>query len=402
MAEIKVPKLNANDISYTIVEWCYDDGAEVPAGAPVVVLETSKATAELTSGCAGYLRRLRPEQAECRAGDVIGQVAGSRPEWAAAAPAPPEPEPPADSGHRNGRAAPVITNGARRRMSELGITAGQVQSLQRKVVRTADIDAMIAGDSPAGAAEAAGGAPVTGAPGSLVLPRHQQAVAAVVAASHATIPAAFLAARVILDGALAAAATLTGQTGVMVGISELAVRAVAQARAELPVFFAAPVAGPDGGEGEQPAAAPPLALAAGAHVGITMDTGRGLSVPVIRDADTRPFAEIARQLFQFRMRSVRGTFRAADLEGANILLSLNSDAPVEFAVPIILPGTVCAVSLGAARPEVSASPEGELRTHQAVLLGIAYDHRIINGRDAAGFLRLVKSTLESPGWLADP
>jgi 2-oxoglutarate dehydrogenase E2 component (dihydrolipoamide succinyltransferase) len=57
MADIRVPKLNNNDATYTLVEWLIADGNPVGPGEAVVVLETSKAIEELVSEEAGALQR---------------------------------------------------------------------------------------------------------------------------------------------------------------------------------------------------------------------------------------------------------------------------------------------------------------------------------------------------------
>jgi 2-oxoglutarate dehydrogenase E2 component (dihydrolipoamide succinyltransferase) len=390
VAEIRVPKLNSNDTTYTIVEWIYDDGAEVPADAALVMIETSKATTELTSPCAGYLRRLLPENAECRAGDVIGHVAETRPRSGVFAEAESVPTSPPAAQAGNDHDGIVITRGARERMAELDLTAEQVRGLGRKVVRAGDIESLAVGRAPATARRSV---PVTVQPDQGATAAdlgHQQAVAEVVARSHATIPPAFVAVRVTVNAALAASVELTSRLGAMVGLPELTIRAMAKARADVPVCFAS--LGEDGS----------LTMADAAHVGVTMDVGRGLTVPVIRDADVRPFPDIAGEMFKHRMRAIRRAFREEDLAGANIMLALNNDGPVEFAVPIIFPGTACAVSLGGIQPQACADSAGSVRTCKTVVLGMAHDHRIVNGRQAAALLTRVKSALESPGWLSEP
>ena len=72
MTEILVPKLNANDTTYTLVEWIVPAGATVGAGDPVATVETSKAT-ELPSRAGGVLHRVLPLGAECEVGAVIGR-----------------------------------------------------------------------------------------------------------------------------------------------------------------------------------------------------------------------------------------------------------------------------------------------------------------------------------------
>ena len=81
----------------------------------------------------------------------------------------------------------------------------------------------------------------------------------------------------------------------------------------------------------------------------------------------------------------------------SISVSINNDRDVLFALPIILPTEVCMVSLGAVHEEPALGEDGSLRLRSSFQLGLAYDHRVINGSDAVQFLRAVKEILEAPG-----
>jgi len=137
VTDIRVPKLNNNDESYTLVEWLAPDGSPVGAGAALVSLETSKAVAELASAESGILRHGMPAGAQCAPGAVIGRIAapgsGEADTAAPAAVAPPEPAL-ADG--------PVITQPARELMNARGIGIDDVRALGLKVVRRSDIEAM--------------------------------------------------------------------------------------------------------------------------------------------------------------------------------------------------------------------------------------------------------------------
>ena len=134
-----------------------------------------------------------------------------------------------------------------------------------------------------------------------------------------------------------------------------------------------------------------------ADVGVTIDVGKGLHVPVLRAVQATPVRDLAARLMAHRMTALRGTFRAGDLTGATILLALHTDDDVTHAVPVILPGTSCAVSLAGRQtelfldPRAAPSPSGP-----SVQLGLAYDHRVLNGRDAVAFLRDLSDLLQHP------
>lgn len=128
--------------------------------------------------------------------------------------------------------------------------------------------------------------------------------------------------------------------------------------------------------------------------------GKGLFTPVVRDADQRSVAEIAEVMMGMRIKAIQDGFRAADLTGGTVLLALNNDPDISLATPIIFPGNTCAVSLAGTRDELFADPAGGVGVRRVAALGVAYDHRVINGRDAARFLRALRQRVEAPAELA--
>jgi 2-oxoglutarate dehydrogenase E2 component (dihydrolipoamide succinyltransferase) len=410
MTEILVPKLNANDTTYTLVEWIVPAGATVRAGDPVATVETSKAVEELPSPADGVLHQAVAVGAECAPGTALGRLFASE----AARDRFLTPDAGADAG------GPVITEPALRAMAERGISVDAVRALGRKVVRVADLAALTptaaqstaaqstAAQSTAAQstavqptavqstpAQSAAVAPLDAGPvrsepdvpagGRRVeLPAAQRAVGAVVADSHRTVPAAFVAVKVPLDAATRHAQTLTRQYRRLVGVPELLISAIGTLLASHPLCFARLVA---------PGV---VHIPDTADVGVTIDVGKGLHVPVLRGVQATPVRDIATRLMAHRMTALRGTFRAGDLTGANIVLALHTDDDVTHAVPVVLPGTSCAVSLAGRQTELFLDADGTVAQRTVVHLGLAYDHRVLNGRDAVGFLRAVSALLQRP------
>jgi 2-oxoglutarate dehydrogenase E2 component (dihydrolipoamide succinyltransferase) len=377
MTELRVPRVNPNDVSYTLLEWLCGQGAPMRQGDPVVVVETSKAVQELTCPADGYLCQLVEIGAECAVGQIIGRVFASAEECAQyAVPGPPAaPVAPAPI---------VITGPARELMREFDVGEEVVAALGRRIIRREDVRPLI--DAPVPAAADAPGLPVALAATARTerLSRAQRAVGAVVTRSHREVPAAFVAVKVGVDGALACARSLGRRERCLVGLPELLLKAVAAQVQTFPRCFAALL---DDGR---------LAMPEAAAVGVTIDVGRGLQVPVVRDAGALSWRDVASAMMGFRMTALRATFRADDLVGANIVIALHHDLDVTFAIPIVFPGQVCAVSLGAVQPELELGPDGGVSSRRVVQIGVAYDHRVINGRDAVIFLAAVKDLLEAP------
>ncbi len=385
-----MPKLNNNDTDYVLTAWLVGEGERVAEGQPVAEVETSKASQELEAQAAGTLRPLVPEGARCRPGEVIGEVVaeGARP----SRPRPAAPAAPAASARAEGGPAaraeggPLVTRPARELADRLGVSADRLAALDVPVVRREDVQALAdamhgprepgAANGP-GAAEASepSGAPAARAPAAageangVPLTRVQKAVARAVELSHRTVPAAYTVVRMDLGPALARARELTREVRRPVGLAELFVQRVAALHGDFPRFFSS-----IDGTTAFPAEAP--------NIGVTVDLGEGLYVPCLHDAGNLTLREIATRLTAHRLAATKGGFDERDLTGANFVITLHTEGDVVLAIPFVFPGTACALA-------VTAPSDGTL-AH----IGLAYDHRLINGRDAALFLKALKNSVE--------
>ncbi|PZG56754.1 dehydrogenase [Spongiactinospora gelatinilytica] len=361
MADIRVPKLNNNDAEYLLVEWLVEDGAPIRSGDPMVIVETSKAAEELTAEESGHLHHGVPAGTWCRPAQSIAHITAS-----AAAPA--RREPAAVPGPAVPEAdGPLITEPARALMNEMGITEDAVRALGVAVVRRTDVERLAV--PPARPADTLGPAGGKRRP----LSRVQRAVGRAVETSHQTIPAAYTAVRMDLGPLLARATRLTRETRRPVGLAELFVMAVAETYADHPMFFATLT--PDGTAADIPDAP---------HIGVTVDAGEGLYVPVVHDAARMGVKELATLLMKYRVAAAGGEFTERELSGAGMVITLHTEPDVVLAIPYVLPGTACALA-------VTPPSDGTRAT-----IGIAYDHRLINGRDAALYMGRLKQIIETP------
>jgi 2-oxoglutarate dehydrogenase E2 component (dihydrolipoamide succinyltransferase) len=359
LADITIPKLNSNDVEYVIAGWLAEDGAEVRPGDPVVMIETSKAVEDVECVDGGVLHRLLPAGATCAPGQVIGRIGGP-----GAVPAEPVAAPAVEEG-------PTITAPARELMDAHGVTDDQVRALGITLVRRADIEALLST------------AQLDAGPPARALTPVQRGMSATVTRSWQTIPAAFTAVTVEVGPALDRAKRLTKELRTLVGLPELLVQAIGRAHGEFPEMFAEL-------DGQEVRPRDP-------HVGITIDLGAGLYAPVVRDADRLTLKEISAAAMRLRMTAMRGTFTPDDLAGSTILLAINtgSDAAAAVAVPIVFPGHACAVSLCAPRPELALADDGTVVQRTVATLGLAYDHRLVTGRDALRFLSALRDALKA-------
>jgi 2-oxoglutarate dehydrogenase E2 component (dihydrolipoamide succinyltransferase) len=134
------------------------------------------------------------------------------------------------------------------------------------------------------------------------------------------------------------------------------------------------------------------------HLGIAVDTERGLMVPVIRQAGDLNIAGLARKIADLAERTRAGRVSPDDLSGGTFTLTNTGSRGALFDTPIINQPQVGILGTGTVvkRPVVVDDPAlGEvIAVRSMVYLALTYDHRLVDGADAARFLVTLKSRLE--------
>ncbi|MEP7025975.1 MAG: 2-oxo acid dehydrogenase subunit E2, partial [Actinomycetota bacterium] len=134
------------------------------------------------------------------------------------------------------------------------------------------------------------------------------------------------------------------------------------------------------------------------HLGIAVDTDRGLMVPVIRQAGDLNIGGLARKIADLADRTRSGRVSPDDLSGGTFTLTNTGSRGALFDTPIINQPQVAILGTGIVvkRPIVVEDPAlGEVITVRSmVYLALTYDHRLVDGADAARFLVTMKSRLE--------
>ena len=131
------------------------------------------------------------------------------------------------------------------------------------------------------------------------------------------------------------------------------------------------------------------------HVGIATQTPRGLLVPVIRHAEVLDLWQLAAEIARLSEGARSGKSRSQDLSGSTITVTSLGALGGIAATPIINPPEVAIVGVNriAERPVVL---EGEIVIRKMMNLSSSFDHRIVDGFDAAAFIKSVKQALEVP------
>lgn len=131
------------------------------------------------------------------------------------------------------------------------------------------------------------------------------------------------------------------------------------------------------------------------HIGIAADTPRGILVPVVRDANCKSIIELARTIADLAVRARNKKIKPDEMEGGTFTISNQGGIGGVGFTPIVLwpQVAVLGISRSALRP-VYVQDRFEPRT--ILPLSLSYDHRIIDGADAARFLRWICDGLEQP------
>ncbi|WP_269583267.1 2-oxo acid dehydrogenase subunit E2 [Roseibium sp. Sym1] len=131
------------------------------------------------------------------------------------------------------------------------------------------------------------------------------------------------------------------------------------------------------------------------HLGIAVDTAHGLMVPVIRDVDRKGLWQIASEITDLASRAQERKIRPEEMGGASMTISSLGGIGGTAFTPIVNPPEVAI--LGITRTETVPVWDGEaFQPVQMVPLDLSYDHRVINGADAARFLSYYAGLLADP------
>jgi 2-oxoglutarate dehydrogenase E2 component (dihydrolipoamide succinyltransferase) len=141
------------------------------------------------------------------------------------------------------------------------------------------------------------------------------------------------------------------------------------------------------------------------HLGVAVDTERGLLVPVIHNAGDLNMGGVARKIADLAARTRDNKVTPDELGGGTFTLTNTGSRGALFDTPIINQPQVAILGLGAVvkRPMVVKGEDGgeTIAIRSMVYLGLSYDHRVVDGADAARFLVTLKERLEGGSFEAD-
>lgn len=408
--EVLLPRLGWTMEEGTFVEWLKHDGESVHVGDILYTVESDKALTEVEALEDGILR-IPPDAPIPTSRIPVGTVLAYIVQPGEPAPfeqgpiSPPAPAPPpalkdsaaipiAAEPEKQGygkaqitrpRHEPTISPRARRIAEELGVDwttlkgSGRTRRIVEKDVRAAQ--PMIAGATvaPSPAATTATRKPMS--PTRRTIAQHMsesaQATAAVTLTSE--VDATEL---VRLRAQLKADPGASRQP--IPTFNDLFARLCAQALLEHPAMNSRI----EGGE---------IVTEAGVHIGIAVDTERGLLVPVLRDVQTKSLRTLAVESAALVERVQQGKAGAAELQGSTFTISNLGMYDIDAFTPLVnLPEcAILGIGRSVAKPVVLDASE-RIGVRQMMTLSLTFDHRLTDGAPAARFLQRVKQLVEQP------
>ena len=133
-------------------------------------------------------------------------------------------------------------------------------------------------------------------------------------------------------------------------------------------------------------------------IGIAVGGGKGLVVPVIRNAELLSFAQIEQTIGEFARRASENKLKLEELQGGTFTISNGGVYGSMLSTPIINPPQSGILGLHSIQDRPMAV-NGQVVIRPMMYLALTYDHRLVDGREAVTFLKRIKDTIEDPSRL---
>jgi len=397
--ELKIPSVGESITEVEIGEWMKAVGDQVQIDELIALIETDKVTAEVLAPVAGKITQILKEQGEvATVGDIIGYMeegaVDAAPASAPAATEAPAPAAASGSGH--------VMPAAQREMSQRGLSPEDVTAtgpggriLKEDVVRAGS-------NAPAKAAAAPPPAQATKAPAAA------KAVPVVTGGdrSEEVVPMTPLRRKVAerLVQAQQQAALLTTfnevdmapvmnirkeykeafikKFDVKLGFMSFFIRAAVDALKLVPQINA---------EIREKS----IAYRNYFDIGVAVGGGKGLVVPVIRNAERLSFSEIELTIQDLGMRAKANKLKLDELQGGTFTISNGGVYGSLLSTPIVNPPQSGILGLHGIK-ERPIAVDGQVVIRPMMYVALTYDHRIVDGREAVTFLKRIKECIENP------
>ncbi|MCA8920850.1 MAG: 2-oxoglutarate dehydrogenase complex dihydrolipoyllysine-residue succinyltransferase [Planctomycetes bacterium] len=400
--ELKVPSVGESIYEVTIGEWLKGEGDYVAKDEALVALETDKASLELPAPAAGQLTGLRKKVGDsAEVGEVLAMIEeGPAPEGAkdgaqaSAAPASKTSAAPAPAAVPESAASAEtrIMPAAQRELAARGLDASDVKPtgpggrLLKEDVLRHEQPAAKAPAQPTPQAPAP--RPASGSREERVVPMTplRKRIAQRLVDSQQSTATLTTFNEVDLSNVIALRKeyqeTFVKRYGVKLGFMSFFVKAAIEALKDFPQVNAEI-------RGET------IVYKDYFDIGVAVGGGRGLVVPVLRNAETLSFAEVELAIADFAQRAKANKITLDELQGGTFTISNGGVYGSLLSTPIINPPQSGILGMHNIQ-ERPVAIDGKVEIRPMMYIALSYDHRIIDGRESVTFLRKVKDCVENP------
>ena len=130
-------------------------------------------------------------------------------------------------------------------------------------------------------------------------------------------------------------------------------------------------------------------------ISVAVSTDRGLVVPVIRDADIMTLPDIEKSILEFSEKAKEGKLTIEDMQGGTFTISNGGVFGSLLSTPILNAPQTAILGMHTIQDRAVVI-DGKIEVRPMMYLALSYDHRLLDGKDAVGFLICIKEQLESP------
>ena len=130
-------------------------------------------------------------------------------------------------------------------------------------------------------------------------------------------------------------------------------------------------------------------------ISVAVSTDRGLVVPVIRDADIMTLPDIEKSILEYSEKAKEGKLTIEDMQGGTFTISNGGVFGSLLSTPILNAPQTAILGMHTIQDR-AAVIDGKIEVRPMMYLALSYDHRLLDGKDAVGFLICIKEQLESP------
>ncbi len=402
--DITVPALGESVSEATVARWLKAAGEAVAADEPLVELETDKVTVEVNAPAAGTLSEIVAEEgAEVEVGALLGRVeAGSGAAAAAPKPEAPKPEAPrAESGP--GVAAGGTANldhplspAVRKLVEERSLDPARIPASGKdgRLTKTDVLNYLDKDGATKAATSETKAAPAAARPRAdaareerVPMSRLRRRVAERLKEAQNTAAMLTTFNEVDMTEILATRAhhkdAFEKKHGVRLGFMSFFIKAAVVALREVPAVNAE-IDGTD------------IVYKNHYDIGVAVGGPNGLVVPVVRNCDSRSFAEIEAEITAYGKKARDGNLTMEDMAGGTFTISNGGVYGSLMSTPIINPPQSAILGMHKTQQRPVVMPDGSIQARPMMYLALSYDHRIIDGKEAVTSLVRMKECLEDP------